>query len=83
MDSILSAGAAELGIKQAGFWSMTGRPTYFIRATNSKQWQEVSAKLAYCKGESKMQSNGLCNDGSKVTKPENDSFSKIYSSTEQ
>lgn len=74
MDSILSAGAAELGIKQAGYWSWTGRPAYYSRASNTSPWREVSAKLEYCKEGTKMQNNGACTDGEKVTKASSDRF---------
>jgi hypothetical protein len=75
MDSILSAGAAELGIKQAGYWSWTGRPTYYSRASSTTPWREVSAKLESCKKGSRMQDNGVCINGNKTSKPEFDRFS--------
>lgn len=75
MDSISPAGAVELGIKQAGYWSWTGRPTYYSRSSNTSPWREISAKLEYCKEGTTMQNNGACTDGKKGTKPESDRFS--------
>jgi hypothetical protein len=74
MDSILSAGAAEIGIQQAGYWSWTGRPTYYSRASSTSEWREISAKLEYCKEGTTMQKNGACTDGKKGSKPESDRF---------
>lgn len=74
MDSILSAGAAEIGIQQAGYWSWTGRPTYYSRASSTSEWREISAKLEYCKDGTTMQKNGACTDGKKGSKPESDRF---------
>lgn len=77
MDAILTAGAAEIGIKQAGFWSWTGMPSYYTRANSSSEWREVSAKIVTCKEGAILNKNGLCIRGKTPEKERSESFTFV------
>ncbi|MFT6267987.1 MAG: hypothetical protein ACJAVV_000792 [Alphaproteobacteria bacterium] len=75
MDTILTAGAIDLGIKQPGYWSWSGKPSYYSRINEDGPWREINAQILTCKEGQTMQSNDVCNDGSKAVKARSESFS--------
>jgi hypothetical protein len=77
MTSVLNAGAVQLGIKEAGFWSWTGNPSYFIRPARTADWQEVSTSIYACGEGQVKRANNMCSDGEKNVKAKRDSFSFI------
>lgn len=77
MDSILTAGAVELGIKQPGYWSWSGKASYYSRVNEDSPWREINAKILSCKEGQIIQSNGVCSGGSEVVKASSESFSFI------
>ncbi|GAA0858294.1 hypothetical protein [Aliiglaciecola litoralis] len=79
MDVILDAGAMTLGIEQAGFWSWSGTPTYYVRASDNDQWQKLDPRVRYCKDGSEIRGGVQCFEGRKPTKPQSDRFSFLSS----
>lgn len=59
--SIISAGAAKLGITEAGFWSMSGQSTYSRYDKKAGDWKKINTSLR------------TCPDGSPTTKKNCDS----------
>lgn len=50
VDRILDAGYLKLGIKEAGFWSWTGKDTYLRYDADEKDWIPMVTKVDYCPG---------------------------------
>ncbi len=48
MDGIIHAGATNLGIKKAGFWSWTGKDSYFRFNSQSNSWTEMKTYIDKC-----------------------------------
>ena len=46
---IFPAGVKTMGIKYAGFWSWTGRPSYFVKDKNDQQWQRIKTRIISCR----------------------------------
>jgi hypothetical protein len=59
MDAVLQAGAKQLGIKSAGFWSWTGSPSYFTRSTDADAWTELNTEILSC-DEGKTLKGAIC-----------------------
>jgi hypothetical protein len=70
---ILNAGALQLGIKKAGFWSWDGKPTYLRYVEDTGVWDEINTKVRTCDGEIVM--NTTCEKDGKSVKSSQDSFS--------
>ncbi len=49
-DNILSAGVAKLAVKMPGFWSWTGKPSYFVKAPGGN-YEEIVTYITMCNGE--------------------------------
>jgi hypothetical protein len=79
MDVILDAGAVEVGIERAGFWSWSGQPTYYIRGNKDAQWQKLMQSVKYCKDGGEILGGVQCSGDRKPVKPESDSFSFLSS----
>lgn len=58
ISTIIDAGTIKLGIKEAGFWSFTGRDKYFKYIEDDNGWQEISTHMYKCNGE--ITDNGSC-----------------------
>ncbi|WP_045856296.1 beta propeller repeat protein [Teredinibacter purpureus] len=48
VDRVLDAGAIKLGIKEAGFWSWTGKDTYLRFDEAKRDWIKVITKIDRC-----------------------------------
>lgn len=48
IDSILDAGATELGIKRAGFWSWNGRDSYLRYDKEKSEWRDIETRIKRC-----------------------------------
>lgn len=46
---VFDAGTLKLGVEYAGFWSLTGRPTYYKKDLVSGDWQKISTTIQNCK----------------------------------
>lgn len=71
------AGATTLGIEYAGFWSLSGRPTYFKKDTATQAWKKIATVVKTCK-EGYTASGKVCvaDNGKRATiKQTSDSFS--------
>lgn len=71
------AGATTLGIEYAGFWSLSGRPTYFKKDIATQEWKKIATAVKTCK-EGYTASGKVCiaDDGKRATiKQTSDSFS--------
>lgn len=75
VDAVITAGSVEIGIKSPGFWSWTGKPSYFSRENEQSPWREMNAHITVCKKDQVMQSNGVCLSDGKGVKPKKESFS--------
>lgn len=76
ISSVIDAGAIKLGIKAAGFWSWTGRPTYMRYDDALSSWETISTFVYLCNGE--ITSSPICSKGSegkKAVKSKKRSFS--------
>jgi hypothetical protein len=48
VSTVVDAGATKLGIKKAGFWSWSGRSTYYRYLKDSDDWDKISTNLNLC-----------------------------------
>jgi hypothetical protein len=73
---IFDAGTVKLGIEYAGFWSLSGKPTYYKKDLASDTWKKISTTIKSCKADYKI-SGKYCTsltDNKKKVKLDNDSF---------
>lgn len=77
IDKIFDAGSVKVGVEYAGFWSWSGKPTYFKQDTNSQEWQKIATSVKQCKsGTSNLQGDICIDDTSKLrVKANNKTFS--------
>lgn len=69
------AGAVKLGVEFAGFWSFTGKPTYYKKDMNSDTWDEIVTSIKSCETDYK-RSGKICfsPDKKKQKKLKSDNF---------
>ncbi len=48
IQTVLDAGAVQLGIKSPGFWSWTGKPEYYIFDEVLNDWQRIASYITEC-----------------------------------
>jgi len=70
------AGVVKLGVELAGFWSLTGKPTYYKKDINTGEWAKITTSINSCKADYK-RSGKLCIAPDKKTqiKIQKDDFS--------
>jgi|GEM_PF-978077 len=70
------AGVVKLGVEFAGFWSLTGKPTYYKKDINTSSWNKIVTSIKSCKKDYKL-SGKICVSPDKKTKVKvkNESFS--------
>lgn len=73
ISAIVQAGAIKLGIRQAGFWSWTGRPSYLRYVESSGQWEEIATFVLRCDGQ--ITHDRDCPQGDKAVRSKRHSFS--------
>ncbi|TQV87808.1 hypothetical protein [Aliikangiella coralliicola] len=74
MDYSFDSGKARLGLKKPGFWSWSGRNSYYRFDDNSKNWEEIRTSVSRCSDGTFTQKNS-CRENGKKVKPRRDSFS--------
>ena len=77
IDKVFNAGATKIGVEYAGFWSWTGKSTYYKQDNVTEEWQEISTSIMKCKKETSELKGDVCveNDSKKVVKASKESFS--------
>lgn len=73
MDGIINAGSTSLGVKKAGFWSWTGKDSYYRFDRQANNWTEIKTYLDQCPGLSEKSTKCLLN-GKKVSRKEHFNF---------
>jgi len=70
------AGVVKLGVEFAGFWSLTGKPTYYKKDINTGEWSKIATSIKSCKEDYK-RAGKLCISPDKKTrvKIKSDDFS--------
>ncbi|WP_347331008.1 hypothetical protein [Marinimicrobium locisalis] len=48
MDKILDAGAVNIGLKEPGFFSLSGDPTYYRYKSSSQEWEKLKTEFDQC-----------------------------------
>lgn len=72
VSSILDAGAIKVGIKQAGFWSWDGKPTFLRYDEDTGEWLEISTKIRTC--DDVIVKTSTCDKNGTIVKASTDSF---------
>lgn len=72
VSSILDAGAIKVGIKQAGFWSWDGKPTFLRYVEDTGEWLEISTKIRTC--DDVIVKTSTCDKNGTIVKASTDSF---------
>ena len=77
IDRMFNAGASKIGIEYAGFWSWTGKSTYYKQDNHSQEWQKITTSIDKCKKESSEIKGNMCidQDSKKPVKVTKESFS--------
>jgi len=73
MTAIIDAGAAKLGIEEAGFWDWDGRPEYYRHDQDSDQWVEIKNSVWRCEDGS-ITTRKVCDGNKKSPKAKLTSF---------
>ncbi|QIL90076.1 hypothetical protein GNX18_10145 [Microbulbifer sp. SH-1] len=63
--TVVNAGATQLAIKEAGFWSWDGKPDYLKLNKNNGQWEEISTSISGCPPGTKIVGDSCRAKGSK------------------
>ncbi len=75
MDAIIKAGSTSLGVKRAGFWSWTGKDSYYRFDRSANSWAEMKTYIDNCPG---LSEKAKCmKNGKKINRKEHFNFISI------
>jgi hypothetical protein len=75
VSSIFDAGVVKLGVEYAGYWSLSGKSTYYKKDLDTRTWEKISTRIKSCQTNYELSGNFCLSTNSKAkVKAKKESF---------